>query len=259
MPNQNTVIVAAYTDPSTTPPSSGGGSTGQTPGEPESPGDPGDPGDVSHILNTTDHMQYVQGVGNNIFQPGRDMTRAETAQLFYNLLLDKDIDITKQFPDVPQDKWYALPVGTLASLGLIDGYPDGTYRPDGNMTRAEFTAITVKFAAAFPEIAQDSPFNDVVSDHWAFKHIMAAVSFNWVEGYGDGRFAPEDFITRAEVVTLVNRMLKRVPDSEYIDAHAELLRFDDVPGTYWQYYGIMEAFHAHEYDRLDDGGEKWLS
>jgi len=245
--------VAAYMYPATAPPSSGGDDQDPAP----APTRPGGPGDVSHVLNTKDHMQYVWGFGNNDFKPEQDMSRAETAQLFYNLLLNKNVPITKQFPDVPADKWYAKAVLTLASLGLITGYPDGSYRPDASVTRAEFTALTTQFAAEYPEITLSFPFYDVAVTHWAYRYINAAVQYGWVVGYGDGRFAPEDNITRAEVVTLVNRMLGRVPDREYIDSHTELLRFSDVPATYWQFYGIMEAYHEHDYE-WQNGVEKWI-
>jgi len=177
--------------------------------------------------------------------------------LFYNLLLNKDIEITKQFPDVPDNTWYAEAVLKLASLGIIDGYPDGSYRPGANVTRAEFVAITVKFTEEIPEVTQVLPFYDLPATHWAYRHIHAAVRYGWAEGYGSGQFAPEQAITRAEVVTLVNRMLKRVADRDFINSHPALLRFDDVPGSYWQFYGIMEAFHKHDYLRVGEA-EKWL-
>ena len=236
--------------------------------EPEPPGgtqvDPppvtGGNGDVSHWLNIHDHMSYIRGVGENLFEPDRFMTRAEAAQLFYNLLVSKDVGITESFPDIPDGSWYEEAVGTLASIGFITGYPDGSFRPNTYITRAEFVTMTVRFAKELPIVMKPLPFADVPDNHWALINIDAAVQYGWVIGYGDGRFAPEDFINRAEVVTLVNRMLVRVPDQEFINGHPELLRFIDVPQAYWQYYGIMEAFHAHDYVRVRQGSgdERWL-
>jgi len=153
-------------------------------------------------------------------------------------------------------EWYMRAVNTLASIGFIKGYPDGSFRPDNHITRAEFVTMTIQFAERTPEQHKPLPFNDVPADHWAYRNIDIAAQYGWVIGYGDGRFAPEDHITRAEVVTLVNRMLNRVADREFIDAHLALLRFADVPEPYWQYYGIMEAYHAHHYYR-DEGVERW--
>jgi hypothetical protein len=186
------------------------------------------------------------------------MTRAEAAQIFYNLLLEPHIDITKTFPDEVSGVWHEQAVHTLATLGIIVGRTDGKFHPQSSITRAEFIAMAVRFAEALPEGLQGIPFNDVDTSHWAYRYIDAAFQFGWITGYGDGTFRPNQHISRAQVVTLVNRMLNRVADRDYIDGHTELSRFDDVPNNHWAYYDIMEAFDGHEYDRDPDGEhEHW--
>ena len=185
--------------------------------------------------------------------PDACMTRAEAAQLFYNLLLDKDVDATARFPDVPDGEWYATAVNILASLGIITGFPDGSYHPDECMTRAQFATIVVRFAKVSPGGPR---FDDVPETHWAFDYISTATDFGWVQGVGNGLFEPDRDINRTEVVKLVNRMLQRYPDKAYIDVHPELTCYSDTPETHWGYYDIMEASNAHGYVRQDDA-ERW--
>ena len=223
--------------------------------------DTGD-GDVSHILNTEHHNQYVRGVASNKrttgveFQPNRDMTRAEVAQMFYNLLLEQNVPITERFPDEPLTAWHEKAVHTMASLGIIQGYPDGSFRPEGSVTRAEFVVFAARFAKTLPQ-AEHLAFHDVPETHWAYEHINAAVQFGWITGYSDGSFQPSRRISRAEAVTIVNRMLGRVADKDFIDSHSSIARFVDVPQTHWAFYDIMEAYNAHDYD-MRDTGEHWV-
>ena len=223
--------------------------------EPPPPPSPGK-SDVSHLLNAEDHMQYIRGIGKNLFSPDRNMTRAEVAQMFFNLLVEQNVEITNRFPDEPDDAWHERAVHTLASMGILTGYPDGGFHPEDSITRAEFVAIAARFAEELPEAVQTMPFFDVSVQHWGYKYISAAVRFGWIKGYEDGSFQPNRLIRRAEAVTIVNRMLDRVADREYIDNHAGLDRFTDVPETHWAYYDIMEAFDSHDYER-HDGKEEW--
>ena len=254
MPNENTVIVAAYKDATEAPPSSDGGRTDRSPHEPTSPKKPGD---VSHILNTEDHMAYVVGVGHDLFAPDKEMTRAEVAQMFYNLLLNKSIGITLSFPDVPKDAWYAKAVNTLASIGVITGRPNGRYYPTSPVTRAEFVTIAVRFTKETLGKNQASHFADVPETHWAHDSIVTATSYGWIQGVGNDFFAPDRHMTRAEVVTMTNRMLLRTADRVFVDDNPRLIFFTDVPQTYWAYYDIAEASIAHEYIRHEDGSEEW--
>jgi len=228
-----------------------------TPGENGEPPEPGSGNsDVSRLLVTDRHIQYIQGVGNNIFEPERNMTRAEVAQMFFNLLIEQNVEITRRFPDETNEAWHERAVHTLATLGIIEGYPDGVFRPEAPISRAEFVAVAVRFAEELPETTQNSPFSDVSLSHWSFRYIYSAVRFGWIEGYGDGTFHPARYISRAEAVTVVNRMLNRVADRAFINEHAELDRFDDVLQTHWAFYDIMEAFDEHRYHRHDEI-EEW--
>jgi hypothetical protein len=216
-------------------------------------------GDVSRLLNTTDHIVYIVGVGNNLFSPVRGMTRAEVAEVFFRLLINQDVETTRRFPDEPLDAWHSRAVHALASLGIIAGYEDGNFHPSAGITRAEFVTIAVRFTQGLTEdMQEDIHFNDVRDGHWASNYISAAVQFGWIFGYGDGTFRPNQQISRAEVVTIVNRMLNRVPDREFIDNHPNLINYLDVPKTHWAYYDIIEASNAHLYERYDDGGEHWM-
>lgn len=265
MPSNRTFLFANF-ERIVPPPSGGGGGNG-TGGQVENVTPPANEenepneeergrGDVSHILNTKEHIQFVRGTGGGNFEPNRNMTRAEVSQMFFNLLLEQNIELTKGFSDVEGGRWYELAVRTLASLEILSGYPDGNFRPQNPITRAEFVAIAIRFARETFEIQQDISFEDVNRGHWAYEYIKLAVYFQWVKGYSDGNFMPNRYISRAEVVTIVNRMLNRVPDRDFITLHLEYARFLDVTESHWAFYDIMEAYHAHQYV-VDDNGEVW--
>ena len=175
---------------------------------------------VSQWLNTKDHMAYLHGYDDGTFGPDSRMTRAEAAQMFYNLLLDKEVPVTVSFQDVPADAWYADAVNTLASLGIITGVGDGRYEPDRAITRAEFTVIAMRFAK-LPAGGQNI-FSDVSAEDWYYEQVVGAVAYGWIGGYSDGTFRPKETITRAEVTAIVNRMLGRSADVTYIDSHREM-------------------------------------
>lgn len=210
---------------------------------------------VSGWLNTKEHYAYLSGYGGGIFGPERNMTRAEAAQMFYNLLLDKDVAITVAFDDVPDSAWYSHAVNTLASLGMIKGVGDNKFEPDRSITRAEFTAIAMRFTNGTVE--GKNGFSDVGTGDWFYAQVVGSAKYGWISGYPDGTFRPNNTITRAEVTTIVNRMLGRVADESYIDAHAsEILMFTDVPRDYWGSYDIIEATNAHNFEKVD-GAENW--
>ena len=210
---------------------------------------------VSRWLNTEDHGAYLSGYGGGLFGADNSMTRAEVAQMFYALLKDKNVTITKTFYDVPADAWYATAVNTLASLGMVSGGTDGNYRPNDPITRAEFCVIALAFAYE-PENARCN-FTDVTLSDWFYPYVAQAASYGWIGGYTDGSFGPNDSITRAQVTTIVNNMLGRSADVDYVNRHTEELnRFTDVPSTHWAYYQIVEATNAHDYDHVK-GQENW--
>ena len=240
----------------------GGGGGGHTkPSDPDEdipdesgPADPFDTG-VGNWLNTKDHNAYLGGYGGGLFGPDDNMTRGQAAQMFYNLLLDKDVPITVSFTDVAPDAWYATAVNTLASLGIVTGYGNGQFGPDDSITRAQFTTIAMRFANL--DTSGENIFTDVSEDDWFYEFVVGAIKYGWIGGYPDGRFGPNDTITRAQVTTIVNRMLGRSADEDYVERNIEeLTRFTDVPDTHWAYYNIMEATNAHDYDHVK-GQENW--
>ena len=234
----------------------GGGGGGTVDPEPEEPtvADPDDTG-VSGWLNTDDHMAYLSGYPDGTFGPNQNMTRAEAAQMFYNLLLDKDVAITTSFSDVDGGTWYADAVNTLASLGIINGVGGDRFEPERSITRAEFTAIAMRFAHL--ETGGENRFSDVREEDWFYDIVVGSIQYGWINGYPNGTFRPDSSITRSEVTTITNRMLGRSADEDYADRHVEDLRsFSDLRDTHWAYYDICEAANAHDY-RKSGGEENW--
>lgn len=210
---------------------------------------------VSDWLETDEHNAYLTGYPDSTFRADRNMTRAEVAQMFYALLLDKNVTITKSFSDVPDDAWYATAVKTLASLGMMDGYPDGTFRPDEPITRAEFA--TVGLAFAYDPLDASCSYYDVGANAWYYTYVAQATTYGWIGGYPDNTFRPGNNITRVEVCVIVNNMLGRDADERYIDRNEdELVHFVDLSDSYWGYYTIMESTNTHEYTGSFTN-EKW--
>lgn len=229
-----------------------GGGGGSDPGD--QPANPDDTG-VSDWLNTKEHLAYLAGYPGGTFGPDQNMTRAEAAQMFYNLLLEKDVEITVEFEDVPADAWYAKPVNTLASLGILSGVGNGRFDPERSITRAEFTVIAMKFANTSG--GGVNIFSDVNEDDWFYSAVVDSTQYGWINGYPDGTFRPEATISRAEVTVIVNHMLGRAADRPYVIAHEkELNTFGDVNRGHWGYFHIAEATNAHEY-HTEDGTESW--
>lgn len=230
---------------------SGGGGGGPVEDQPANPDDTG----VSDWLNTKDHLAYLAGYPGGTFGPDQNMTRAEAAQMFYNLLLEKDVEITVEFEDVPADAWYAKPVNTLASLGILSGVGNGRFDPERSITRAEFTVIAMKFANTSG--GGVNIFSDVNEDDWFYSAVVDSTQYGWINGYPDGTFRPEATISRAEVTVIVNHMLGRAADRPYVIAHEkELNTFGDVNRGHWGYFHVAEATNAHEY-HTEDGTESW--
>lgn len=228
-----------------------GGGGGPVEDQPANPDDTG----VSDWLNTKEHLAYLAGYPGGIFGPDQNMTRAEAAQMFYNLLLEKDVEITVEFEDVPADAWYAKPVNTLASLGILSGVGNGRFDPERSITRAEFTVIAMKFANTSG--GGVNIFSDVNEDDWFYSAVVDSTQYGWINGYPDGTFRPEATISRAEVTVIVNHMLGRAADRSYVIAHEkELNTFGDVNRGHWGYFHVAEATNAHEY-HTEDGTESW--
>ena len=209
---------------------------------------------VSDWLNAEDHIAYMTGYPDKTFGPNRNMTRAEVAQMFYALLKNQNVTVTASFSDVPANAWYAKAVNTMATLGMVTGYPDGTFHPDATITRAEFTTIALAFADGVK--GAECNYYDVLQTAWFYDYIAQATEYGWIGGSGD-YFRPNDMITRAEVSIIVNNMLGRSADTKYVDKHEdELVTFPDVKPSYWAYYSIMETVNGHEYT-MENGQENW--
>ena len=218
------------------------------------PVDPDDSG-VSDLLTTDDHIQYLFGYPEETFGPENNMTRAEVAQMFYNLLLDQDVTITKTFGDVPANAWYAKAVNTLASLGVVSGVGNGDFEPERSITRAEFTSIAMKFAEG--KTGGTNIFSDVKSTDWFYRAVVNSTQYGWIHGYGDGTFRPNNPITRVEVTAIVNNMLGREADVDFVTEHYdELNHFSDLAVSHWGYYHIVEATNDHDYTK-PSSGENW--
>lgn len=219
----------------------------------DEPADPDDTG-VSDLLETEDHNQYLYGYPDGTFGPGLNMTRAEAAQMFYNLLVDQDVTAKPVFDDVPEGAWYAEPVNVMAKLSIVEGVGDDKFEPNREITRAEFTAMAMRFAQG--ETGGKNIFSDVDEDDWFYDVVVDSIKYGWIEGYPDGTFRPQNLITREEVTTIVNRMLGRLPDEDYIDAHEDDLDlFPDVTKN-WAYYDVVEATNDHQYKKTSFG-EDW--
>lgn len=205
---------------------------------------------VGDLLETEKHDAYLSGYSDGTFRPKGNITRAEAAQLFYNLLREEPA-LTADFSDIGTSRWYTVPVRALASLGAIKGYEDGGFHPEANITRAEFVTIASRFSA----IREGETVFPDVENHWAKRYIASACAQGWLSGYPDGTFRPNGNITRAEAVRVMNAMLGRVPDA-YVQNIYYTVEFDDVARTYWAYPHICEAATSHEYTR-ENGEEHW--
>lgn len=208
-------------------------------------------------LNGDDHVAYVHGYTDGTVKPNNNVTRAETATMLYRLLTESRRNeiqtANNSFSDVSTDDWYNESVSTMANGKYITGYPDGTFGGNKNITRAEFVAMLVRFIGVQNE---DCSFTDVSRDYWAYGCIATATKAGWIAGYTDGTFKPEQPITRAEAMTIINRVLNRG-----VNEKSELMNFrvwpDNDPSA-WYYYEVIEASNEHEYTGSRPS-ENWTS
>ena len=205
-------------------------------------------GDVEPpVLDTENHYGYIVGYDDGTVRPNGKITRAEVATIFFRLLTDESRDAywcqTNDFSDVSASDWYNNAISTLTNAGILDGYEDGTFRPNGNITRAEFATIAVRF---FDLTYEGEDLFPDISDHWARDYINQAAAAGFVNGYEDGTFRPNNAITRAEAVTLVNRTLERKPHKAHL--LDDMIQWpDNMDQTTWYYADIQEATNSHEY------------
>ena len=171
------------------------------------------PDDVPTGLNGDDHFAYIVGYPDGNVKPGSSITRAEVATIFFRLLTEDvrtaNSTQSNSLSDVSRGQWFNHAISTLSSMGIVKGNPDGTFDPDAPITRAEFAAIAARFDDKNTNTT--SNFSDIAS-HWAKDEIGVAANKGWINGYPDSTFRPDQYITRAEAMTLVNRVLNRLPE-----------------------------------------------
>ncbi len=210
------------------------------------------------MLNKTDHFAYVIGYPDGTVHPNGQITRAEVATIFFRLLRDEVRDgaftTSNAYSDVAYGKWYNNPISTMSALGIITGYPDGTFKPNKPITRAEFAAIAARFDET--QSGKSATFSDVIG-HWAAKEIGIAYYNDWIKGYPDGTFKPDQNITRAEAMTLINRVLERKPESP-ADLLTNMNKWtDNMDTSKWYYLDVQEATNSHAYTRKTFNYELW--
>ena len=236
-------------------------------------GNHGSGGNKPDDLNTEDHFAYIIGYPKDYrtgeptdneslwpVEPQGDITRAEVATIFFRMLTDDARDRnwsqTNDFTDVPETAWYNNAISTLANMGILSGDPDGSFRPDDSITRAEFTKIAVSFFEVTGDYV-DGTYSDVPANAWYADFIDAAVDLGLIEGYPDGTIRPQASITRAEACTIVNRTLGRVPDKDHLLLEDEMRVWPDNSDTdVWYYAQIQEATNSHDYEWIGEEGDQ---
>ena len=199
-----------------------------------------------------EHVQYIFGYPDGSVRPDEGITRAEAAEIYFRLLGGCENECISTFTDLRGNEWYYQSVAYLERNGIIYGYPDGTFRPNEQITRAEYATMVVRLLDLAPV---DTNVFDDVADHWAVGYINSAASEGWISGNGYGQFQPDLTITRAQVVTIINRIMNREIRMENIPVDASA--YTDLPKTHWAYCAIIEASDTHEYDRVEDNTEVW--
>ena len=225
------------------------------------------------------HRSYIIGYEDGTFRPEGNITRAEAAAIFARNIAElkgeKINNSTSSFDDVESGMWYTSYISYLEKYDIINGYEAGcmgeqcseaerpamrTFRPDEEITRAEFVAMAERAYSLFADVedGNENIFTDIDNSHWAAEHIYTAIAMDWIKGYADGTFRPDNHITRAEVVTIVNRVTERNADEDFIDENvSDLLNFSDVRNKgYWAYYDIAEAANTHD-ALIFDETESW--
>ena len=217
------------------------------------------PTKVPALLNGSNHFAYVVGYKDGNVRPQGNITRAETAAIFFRLLKEEvrseNLSKHNDFADVTEDSWYNTAVSTMAGMNILKGRTANSFVPQAPITRAEFAAICARFDSGRAE--ENSGFTDI-SGHWAEKEIERAATLGWVSGYTDGSFHPDAPITRAEAMTLINRVLCRMPETK-ADLLDSMTKWpDNQPGA-WYYLAVQEATNSHTYEQKDFKYETWTA
>ena len=212
---------------------------------------------VPDKLNGDDHFAYVIGYPDGKVHPEGNISRAETATIFFRLLKsdirDGNLTADNGFSDVSDGQWHNKAVSTMAKLGIVKGRRADRFDPDASITRAEFAAICARFNTK--PVENSGSFSDI-SGHWAENEIERAAAFGWISGYPDGTFRPDARITRAEAMTMINRVLCRMPQSES-DLLDSMVTWPDNKPSDWHYLAVQEATNSHDFNRQGEVGESW--
>lgn len=212
---------------------------------------------VPDKLNGDDHFAYVVGYSDSTVRPSANISRAEVATIFFRLLKsdirDGNLTADNVFSDVSDSQWHNKAISTMAKLGIVKGRRADRFDPDASITRAEFAAICARFSTK--PVENSGSFSDI-SGHWAENEIERAAAFGWISGYPDGTFRPDARITRAEAMTMINRVLCRMPQSES-DLLDSMVTWPDNKPSDWHYLAVQEATNSHDFDRQGEVGESW--
>ena len=212
---------------------------------------------VPDKLNGDDHFAYVVGYSDSTVRPNANISRAEVATIFFRLLKsdirDGNLTADNVFSDVSDSQWHNKAISTMAKLGIVKGRRADRFDPDASITRAEFAAICARFNTK--PVENSGSFSDI-SGHWAENEIERAAAFGWISGYPDGTFRPDARITRAEAMTMINRVLCRMPQSES-DLLDSMVTWPDNKPSDWHYLAVQEATNSHDFDRQGEVGESW--
>ena len=212
---------------------------------------------VPDKLNGDDHFAYVIGYPDGKVHPEGNISRAEVATIFFRLLKadirDGNLTADNGFSDVSDGQWHNKAISTMAKLGIVKGRRADSFDPDASITRAEFAAICARFNTK--PVENSGSFSDI-SGHWAENEIERAAAFGWISGYPDGTFHPDARITRAEAMTMINRVLCRMPQSES-DLLDSMVTWPDNKPSDWHYLAVQEATNSHDFDRKGEVGESW--
>ena len=212
---------------------------------------------VPDKLNGDDHFAYVIGYPDGKVHPKGNISRAETATIFFRLLKadirDGNLTADNGFSDVANGQWHNKAISTMAKLGIVKGRRADSFDPDASITRAEFAAICARFNTK--PVENSGSFSDI-SGHWAENEIERAAAFGWISGYPDGTFHPDARITRAEAMTMINRVLCRMPQSES-DLLDSMVTWPDNKPSDWHYLAVQEATNSHDFNRQGEVGESW--
>ena len=225
------------------------------------PSTPDEP--IPENLNIYDHFAYIIGYPEGEqypVHPERNITRAEVATIFFRMLTDtarsQYWSKTNSFSDVADDAWYNNAVSTLTKMGILNGYPDGTFKPDASISRAEFAAIAVRFYNVERDPAVKNVFTDI-DNTWAKDNIIMAYQLGLVNGYPDSTYRPDNAIVRAEAFTIVNNTLRRKPINEGLRPVSEMITWpDNADPNVWYYAAVQEATNSHDYT-MGENGETW--